>query len=812
VVLRFNFFYGRGFLFPFYIFILRAFILVETNLLLFIILGELFMKRVIITLLLSVSLFGYSKNFFVAPRGSDAGSGTKASPFASMDRARKAVHAYKKAHQKENITVWFAGGVYPVSKTIVFTPEDGANKGQVYTYCAMPNQKPIFTAGILLRKWSRLTRIPKDLPVKAREHVQVANLKIFMKQKKQMTPSPTVATQMPQDRILTVFGDGKLLPRARGPRYMLKKMPTTVGNTTNAFCFPKGMIGDWKDLQNAELVGITSQSWVGNMLPLASVDLKTQVAHTAVPSTYPFGPTSIFVKEKNVWVENSLALLDEPGEWVFDAKNKLLYLWPTKNMRSVTVPLFSEIIRLQGNIEYDDLTDEPVKNIVFKGLTFTQGSRFAWQGKTGWGLQHDWERFDSPTAMVRFRGAENCAVEECSFTTSGSSGLRLDLYAKKNKIVGNEFKDLGGVAILLAGYGPGKKDVNKINVIENNYIHNIGLFYPGSPGIFIWQSGRNKVVNNELFDLPYTAICVSGRIVWNTRGGAEECSRTIRRNDLDGRHLAVGGPWKSREKYLHARSNKILKNNIHHVMQVCGDGNAIYVSGAGAKNVIEENYCHHCPSKFMNSAIRCDDDQNKTIINRNIIYQMGGDGEAIQTKGENTITCNLFIDPQPNNGHHRGIIRFHRGKIKDSIIQKNIFFATRKDIVAVCNGVKRKGELQPIWRDTKPDFNLYFNTQDPMWCVERLKTFKKEGFETNSIVANPMFEDVAHANFQFKKESPALTKLKLKQPISVVETGVLEPYATLFKKKIEVKKSAPVVKKPTEKQKTKTPEVVNNKG
>jgi hypothetical protein len=96
--------------------------------------------------------------------------------------------------------------------------------------------------------------------------------------------------------------------------------------------------------------------------------------------------------------------------------------------------------------------------------------------------------------------------------------------------------------------------------------------------------------------------------------------------------------------------------------------------------------------------------------------------------------------------------------------------------------------------------------------VERLKTFKKEGFETNSIVANPMFEDVAHANFQFKKESPALTKLKLKQPISVVETGVLEPYATLFKKKIEVKKSAPVVKKPTEKQKTKTPEVVNNKG
>jgi len=795
-----------------YIFALKAFIFIETNLLLLIILGELFMKRVIIALLLSVSLFGYGKNFFVSPTGNDAGSGTKMSPYASMDRARRAVQAYKKAHPKENVTVWFAGGVYPVSKTIVFTPEDSANDGQVYTYRAMPNQKPIFTAGIPILKWSRLVKIPKDLPAKARGHVLVANLKIFMEQKKRMEPSPTKATQMSQDRILTVFADGKMLPRARGPRYMLEKMPATVENTTNAFCFPKGMVGNWTDLKSAEIVGITSRGWVGNMIPLSSVDLKNQVAYTAFPSTYPFGPTAVSIKEKNVWIENSLALLDEPGEWVFDAKNKLLYLWPMKNMHSVTVPLFSEIIRLQGDIEYDELKDKPVKNIVFKGLTFAHGSRFAWHGRTGWGLQHDWERFDSPSAMMRFRGAENCVVEECSFETSGSSGLRLDLYAQNNKIVGNEFKDLGGVAILLAGYGPGKKNVNMKNIVENNYIHNIGLFYPGSPGIFVWQSGRNKIMNNELFDLPYTAICVSGRIVWNPNGGAEECSRTIRQDELDGRHLSVAGSWKSREKYLHARGNKILRNNIHHVMQVCSDGNAIYVSGAGANNLIEENYCHHCPSKFMNSAIRCDDDQNETIINRNIIYQIGGDGEAIQIKGENTITENLFVDPQPNNGHHRGIIRFYRGRIKNSIIQRNIFFVTRKDIVAVCNGVKKRGELQPVWRDTKADFNLYFNTQDPTWCVERLKTFATEKFEMNSIVADPMFKDVAHADFQFKKGSPALTKLKLKQPISIASTGILEPYVSLFKKKTESKKAAPVLKKEIKNKKVKPAQPVSNKG
>jgi len=753
------------------------------------------MKRIVIALLLFAPLIGYSKNFFVSPKGRDTGSGTKSAPFASFDRARQAVRSYKKAHPKENITVWFWGGVYTITEPIVFSPEDSANDGQVYTYCAVPNQKPIFRAGIPVTRWSRLTRFPKDLPIKSRNYVRVAHLKTFLKQKQ--APSPSVASQMPQSKILTVYGNGKLLPRARGPHYMLEKIPQEIDNPTNAFCFPKGMIGKWSDLENAELVGVTSHSWVGNILPIASANLETRIAHTTVPSTYDFGPTSIFVKEKNVWIENSLALLDEPGEWVFDKKTSLLYLWPPKNVTSITVPLLSEIIRVEGIIKYNDVTDVPVKNITFKGLTFTQGNRFAWHGKTGWGLQHDWERFDSPSAMVRFRGAENCTVEECTFTTAGSSGLRFDLYAKKNKIIGNEFKDLGGVAILLAGYGPGKKDVNRNNVIKNNYIHNIGLYYPSSPAIFIWQSGRNEVANNELFDLPYTAICVTGRIVWNTQGGSEECSRTIRERELSGRHLNVAGPWDSREKYLHARSNKILRNNIHHVMQVCGDGNTIYVSGAGANNLVEENYCHHCPSKFMNSAIRCDDDQDKTTIRRNIIFQIGGDGEAIQNKGNNTIVENLFIDPKPNNNHHRGIIRFHRGKIKDSIIQKNLFYVTQKGLIPVCDGVQRHGEIQPRWCDTKADFNIYYNTEDPNWNKDRLVAFRKEGFEINSIIANPLFVDIAHANFQFQPDSPALKeKFGLKQPVLVEETGVLKPYAARFKaKKKQPKQSNEGVKK-----------------
>ena len=64
--------------------------------------------------------------------------------------------------------------------------------------------------------------------------------------------------------------------------------------------------------------------------------------------------------------------------------------------------------------------------------------RWAWtsdENRVGWGMQHDWDMFDRPTALLRFRGAEDCRVTDCRFVNSGGSGLRLDLHAQRNRIV-----------------------------------------------------------------------------------------------------------------------------------------------------------------------------------------------------------------------------------------------------------------------------------------------------------------------------------------------------------------------------------------
>ena len=66
---------------------------------------------------------------------------------------------------------------------------------------------------------------------------------------------------------------------------------------------------------------------------------------------------------------------------------------------------------------------------------------------------------------------------------------------------------MGQGGIILIGYGPGSKDVNKQNEILNNHIHHCGLIYWHSHGVVLWQSGENHVANNYIHHMPRQAIC-----------------------------------------------------------------------------------------------------------------------------------------------------------------------------------------------------------------------------------------------------------------------------------------------------------------
>lgn len=699
--------------------------------------------------------------YYVAPGGDDANPGAQESPFKTLARARDAVREKIDAGLTDDVTVLLRGGTYRLDETVVFGLEDSGSDQHSITYAAYPDEHPVLSSGAPIAGWKRLSPDVPALSDAARGKVWVAHL-------------PEA-----QGRFTTLYDGHERLPRARSKGYRpTKRYPRTrPPGWRNTLAFPEGALKDWPDLDDVDIRIIPQYPWVTNILPLAAVDRQAGTAQTAVPATYPMGQTSFGVfPHGTLWVENVLEALDEPGEWVLNMRERKLYLWPKKDRpgSEIVAPRLTEFIRVEGAIDYDGSTDQPVTGLVFRGLTFTQGDRWPWEPKKiGWGLQHDWEMFDRPTALVRFRGAEACAVDGCRFTQSGGSAVRFDLHCQKNRVSDCQIEHVGGVGILLAGYGPGTKDVNRNNQILNNRLHHVGELLWHSPGIFAWQSGENRIAHNLIHHTPYTAIVVSGRIHWQ-REGLGECSKTIRWAEVD-RALPQkpkAPSWHEREPLLHGRNNRVERNEIHHVMQVLGDGNGIYISGTGGGNVVRENYLHDVDTPNVNAIIRCDDDQHQTRIERNVIFRCCGEGFI--SKGNNTIAGNLVVDLRPETttgtqcAHQRGYLVFPYTPVDGSIIRRNVFYSRASGQKLLHEG-GRAGAPKALLRKCRADENLYFCAADPEWGARHLEQERQFGIEKNSISADPLFVDVENGDLRFQEGSPAV-KLGI-EPIDLDNIG-----------------------------------------
>ncbi|MGQ9770477.1 MAG: right-handed parallel beta-helix repeat-containing protein [Thermogutta sp.] len=706
----------------------------------------------------------WAAEFYVAPEGSDANPGTKRLPFATLEKARDAARTIRAGNLQARCRIILRGGIYRLERTVVFDLRDSGLE-----IISAPGETPILSGSAPLPgPWRKAPNDLPRLPEKARGRVWVAD----------------VPSDWPVFR--TLFQGDQMLPRARtrGFRQLNEPPPGSPAIDLYHLYLPKEVMEEIAEFTGAELVVVPSRPWVMNILPITEVNSATGLVLTNVPATYPLGPpTFANFPGGTVWVENVLEALDEPGEWVLDTAGYKLYLWPRNDHepgKDIVAPRLTELIRVEGQIDYDGPKDIPVRDLVFRGLTFTQSDRWPWESdKTGWGLQHDWEMFDRPTAMLRFRGAESCRVESCHFLNSGGAGVRLDLHCQQIRITDCEIGYLGGAGVLLAGYGMGTKDVNRDNMVADCHIHDVGRLLWHSAGIWAWQSGHNRIEHNHVHHTPYTAILVTGRTVFDPSGKGE-CSRTIRWKEVKsvlGEDLQPRD-WQAREALMHARENLVAYNDVHHCMEIMGDGNAIYISGCGKNNRVLNNFVHDIPARNINASIRCDDDQHETIIENNIITRVCGEGFI--WKGKNTIRNNVIYDIRATTPdgqpcvHQRGYLVMPSAPVDGSIFQRNIVvscIAGQNLLYERTKPVRTKPQWDrpAVFRSCMADNNVYFNTAEPGWGQRHIDAQRQFGIEQHSVEADPKFRNPTQNDFRLMPDSPVL-KLGF-QPIDISTVG-----------------------------------------
>lgn len=682
-------------------------------------------------------------------------------PLATLEGARKAV----KMIGSESATVKIRGGEYFMKDTVIFGIEDGREKGSV-TYEAYPDETPVLTSGVALKTWELCKETPTGLP-------EVASGKVY----RHLIPDTL-------DTVLTMYDGREQLVRAHGDFFMpaiihdyermdsLNVAKEEDRDLLRRVDFEEGQLRAWPNIHDIEL-RFMPVPWTMNLIALESVDISNNTAWLEVEATAP-----LCAKSKGIRVENAIDYLDEPGRWCVNTQEGYVYYWPLDDLApsdEIIVPSLKEYIRVEGDIDLAGDTDIPVKNLHFKGLTLKYGKVDRTdKGYKGGGIQHDWEMHDKRTSLIGLRGAQDCSISDCHIHSTSGGAIRLDLHCQNILIENNLIDQIGAMGILLCGYGPGTKDVNKNNTVRNNIVSRCGEEMWHGHAIFLWQSGNNIIEHNRVHNSARKAIGLCGvrvTILRNPDHKFDEAVKTIRWDEMDAA-IDMNTPEDKRYlPFLHTRDNIVRNNEIYKCLEKIGDGSTLNISGAGENNLILYNYLHHISTHNASGVMRVDDWQRGTTFEGNVIYK--SNISAIVRKNYNHIIGNVIADCNCAKGYLKFASYPGETAAYGSKIEGNVFYDSgdRAEFFGSGYLVSKEASLP---ENCEIRNNVYYVAGAEDKGMKHIEMYAQKGLEEGSIVADPGFIDLENGDLSFVEDSPVFA-LGIKQVDQSV-MGITDAY------------------------------------
>ena len=140
------------------------------------------MKRLppcLLVYFLLVALAGNAADIYVSPNGSDANSGSKEKPLATVQAAIRKARNLRRLNDesiRDGIHIILSGGMYSVLETIVLRPEDSGTRESPTFIEAAPNEQPILSGGVMISGWEKLVTPVAGLQKKYQQQIWVADV------------------------------------------------------------------------------------------------------------------------------------------------------------------------------------------------------------------------------------------------------------------------------------------------------------------------------------------------------------------------------------------------------------------------------------------------------------------------------------------------------------------------------------------------------------------------------------------------------------------------------------------------------------
>lgn len=533
--------------------------------------------------LLVVAVLAHGGEIWVAPNGSDAAVGTREQPLATVQAALRKGREWRRLKAPEaddGVKVVLRGGTYFLAESIFIRPEDGGTATSPTAIVAATGERPLLSGGVRVSGWRRLDEFPALLPASARGKVWTAPLPIFQGR-------PLEFRQL--------WVDGRKAVRARTPNGDVMERLVSWDREARTAGIPTaaGMPGD--------LIGVEMtllQAWEIAVLRLKSHVVEGGVARvqfhdpeSRVQFEHPWPPPPMPGKDgKNApfFLSNSLAFLDEPGEWFADLRAGVLYYWPRDGEEltrsEVIAPAIETLVSAAGTL------DRPVQHVAIDGIEFAYATwlRPSLAGHVplqaglfmldAYSLKPkgtpDWRSLDNqawlgrPPAAIVLAGASDVRVTNCAVRHTAANAIDLREGVHDSAVEGCVLRDIGINGVMLGAFAEGgfeahlpyhpadERTVTARVRIANNLIADAASEDWGGVGIIAGFVRDTAIEHNEVRDCSYTGI-------------------------------SLGWGWTRTANAM--RDNRVHANFIHHVATRTADNAGIYTLSAQPGTIVSEN-------------------------------------------------------------------------------------------------------------------------------------------------------------------------------------------------------------------------------
>lgn len=426
----------------------------------------------------------FAAEVYVAPDGSDTSDGSKAKPFATLQKARDAVRGIKSKGVNGPIGVRIMPGEYTVTEALELTAEDSGTEQTPIVYRAEEKGKAVFYGGKHLTGFTPVAdpAVLKRLPEEARGKVMQCYLKaqgitdygeLKVRGFGQPSPPPT----------LELYFNGKPMTLARWPNegfVGIKKLiegGSKKEGKPSVFEYVSNRHARWTQANDAWLFGYFHFLWADATIRIGSIDTEACTITSAEP--YHYGGRSMSTRQGIAYYAfNLLEEIDAPGEWYLDREAGILYFYPPSDPDKATVEI--------GMLSVPMIRAENISDVRFEGLTF------------------DLARYN----CMLIKDSKRCLVAGCTVSRMAGNGITIR-GGEQNGLLGCDIHTIGRRATEVIG-GDRETLTPGHHFVENCQIYSMGrIDRTYTPAIQLEGVGH-RVAHNLMYNAPSSVMRIEG--------------------------------------------------------------------------------------------------------------------------------------------------------------------------------------------------------------------------------------------------------------------------------------------------------------